>query len=145
MAKSRPPSEEGQADFERIWSDAVDKYKDITGKPLDRTASIKWDNVTSVDALMKYIDDGNNSFKKLRGKRKKIREVLEPVVDCVGALNAVVANAAKLVSSPGSLQYWCSAFTLIDVASPFRQQKPFSPPSHCSARYLLSSAPRDCI
>jgi hypothetical protein len=83
-----------------------------------------------------HIDGDDTLFKDMREKRKKIREVLEPVVDCVSTLNAVVKNTTKLVSAP---DFPRSFFSMpIHVASTFRPRKLSSRPLNCSARYLLA-------
>jgi hypothetical protein len=129
-----PPPVEDQGGFGSVWDSAVAEYEKITGKPLDRTN--KWNNVTSIDELLTHIKGNNTSFKNMREKRKKIREVLEPVVDCVSTLNAVVKNTAKLVSAPDSPR--CLFSMPIHVASISHQRKLSLRPSNCSARYLLA-------
>jgi hypothetical protein len=97
MTDTLPPAVQSHMGFEELWTKAIDKYETITGQRLDREATGIPNEIQSIDSILSKIEIHNSSYQKLREKEQRIRQVLQPVVECVRFLGSALSDG--LVSS----------------------------------------------
>ncbi|KZV61419.1 hypothetical protein PENSPDRAFT_298261 [Peniophora sp. CONT] len=84
-------------DFDKLWRDALQRYKDETGKDLlgHPIAKAFPSRPGSADEVIKLFEKQNESFKTFRTHGQKILDALRPVVDIVLLVLDVGANVAS--------------------------------------------------
>ncbi|KAA1474464.1 hypothetical protein DENSPDRAFT_882823 [Dentipellis sp. KUC8613] len=83
-----------------IWRAAIEQYEADTENDL-KAASESFANISSVDGLLKAIDDKQKAFRHYRKRGAKIKGALEPVLDVVGMLADVAGEGVSVVFPPG--------------------------------------------
>ena len=89
------------SNFESILDAALSDYAKQTGIDLATHPSAKTlQNCNSTDAILDLLGDKANQFEAYRDGNRKLINCLEPVVQVLHAVSAILGEAAAMVSLP---------------------------------------------
>lgn len=92
-----------------IWQQAITRYEEITKKKLDDPA-LK--DVTTVDGLLRAIDNENNVFSDFREKRHGIFTALTIAMRPVEVVGDLAAGGVSMAFPPSSLVFGAVQFLM---------------------------------
>jgi hypothetical protein len=95
-----------------IYKEAIRRYEELTKKNLDDPALLK---MTSVDDLMKEVDQQNNKFSGFRETRHLFFDALEGAMKPIELVGNLAAGAASMAFPPSSLVFGAAMY-LINAA-----------------------------
>lgn len=87
-----------QHDFDKLWRDALQRYKDETGRDLldHPLAKAFPSHPGGADEVIKLFETQNASFSSFRAHGQKILDALRPIVDIVLLVLDVGADVASV-------------------------------------------------
>ncbi|KZV64104.1 hypothetical protein PENSPDRAFT_669248 [Peniophora sp. CONT] len=88
-------------DYDKLWDNALERYKKETGKSLRKHSSAQdfLSKTRSADEIIAQFEEQNESFVAFRDSGAKIRGVLKPVVDVVLFLKENAEGASVSVTT----------------------------------------------
>lgn len=89
----------GEDTFRKIWDDAVEKYKVESGNTIGDPINIPDD----MEGLTRNVDERQKDFTAFRKKRKRIFDVLDPLVNLIKRFADTMGEGAALAPVSGYL------------------------------------------